>query len=117
MSQEELKSIFKDFIIIYNNKRPEDNKLNRDPQNNPLFILPVYKTPPAEYQKSIDEIYNLLVMGDIESFEYMMTSPNTAWAREGDGLLNDIILMVLKMNYYFMKACWKHLIIIIIIKS
>ena len=100
LSQEELKSIFKDFIIIYNNKRPEDNKLNRDPQNNLYLYYQFIKHPPAEYQKSIDEIYNLLVMGDIESFEYMMTSPNTAWAREAgwtikryyfDGIENELL--------------------------
>ena len=100
LSQEELESIFKDFIIIYNNKRPEDSKLSTDPQNNLYLYFQFTKRPSAEYQKSIDEIYKELVRGDIETFEYMTTSPQTAWAREAgwiikryyfDGIENELL--------------------------
>ena len=100
LSRPELESIFKDFIIIYNNKRPEDSKLSTDPQNNLYLYWQFIKQPPAEYQKSIDEIYKLLVRGDIEDFEYMTTSPESAWAREAgliikrhffDGIENELL--------------------------
>ena len=94
LSQEELKSIFKYFIIIYNNKRPEDNKLSTDPQNNLYLYYQFIKHPPAEYQKSIDEIYKELVIGDIESFEYMSTRPLPGWINERkffDGFENELL--------------------------
>ena len=82
LSRPDLELIFKDFMNIYNNKRPEDSKLSTDPQNNLYLYYQFIKHPPAEYQKSIDEIYKELVRGDIADFEYMTTSPEAAWIRE-----------------------------------
>ena len=100
LSQPELKSIYYDFMIIYNNKRPEDSKLSTDPQNNYYLYYQFIKHASGEYQTPFNEIYKELVRGDIESFEFMTTSPNTAWARERgwiikrhyfDGIENELL--------------------------
>jgi hypothetical protein len=82
MNQSKLESIFKDFMIIYNNKRPEDSKLSTDPQNNSYLYFQFIKHASTDYQIPLNEIYKQLVMGDIADFEYMTTAPETAWARE-----------------------------------
>ena len=71
MYQSDLELIFGDFMNIYNNKRPEDSKLfSTDPQNNSYLYFQFTKHASAEYQKSIDEIYKHLVIGDIADFQY-----------------------------------------------
>ena len=94
LSRPELESIFKDFMIIYNNKRPEDSKLSTDPQNNLYLYRQFTKEAHAEYQKSIDEIYKELVRGDIEDFEYMSTRPLPGWINKRkffDGIENELL--------------------------
>ena len=77
----ELELIFGDFMNIYNNKRPEDSKLRTtDPQNHMRLYFGFIKHTSVDF----NEMYKKLVDEDISRVEYMRTSPDTAWAREGN---------------------------------
>ena len=94
LPQEDLNSIYKDFHNIYNNKRPENSKLHPDPWEQKYLYRQFTKVVPPEYQKSIDEIYKVLVEIDIEFFEYMSTRPLPGWINERkffDGFENELL--------------------------
>ena len=69
---------------IYNNKRPEDSKLSStEPQRHIRLYFRFIKHTSVDF----NEIYKKLVEEDINNVEFMRTSPDAAWAREGDYIL------------------------------
>jgi hypothetical protein len=87
MNRYELDEIFRDFMNIYNDKRPEDSKL-RDtaPEQHRYLYYRFIKDDDVVVDEfnEFNELYNNVVKEDERERKFMETSDNVAWIREGE---------------------------------
>ena len=85
MNKSELKLIFRHFMNIYNNKRPEGSKLRTTEAEEHRYLY--HRFTKQWLDVNFNDLYNKVVQEDNEEVEFSRTSHANAWAREMEGYI------------------------------